>query len=68
MDSITLAVIDKKGRAIIDQTINGSFTDPEMGKINVVGTLLGAVINVFKSIAGNNCMPFYTGSIEHPAQ
>ncbi len=50
----------------MDQTISGSFENPELGDLNVVGTLFGAVINVFKLAAGNKCKPVYTGSVAHP--
>jgi len=62
----TVAVVDKKGCSLMDQTITGSFSDPEFGKLNVVGTLFGAVINVFKVVAGNQCEPVYTGIVGHP--
>jgi hypothetical protein len=65
---ITVYVLDARGCSLMDQTVSGSFADPELGDLNVVGTLFGAVINVFKLAAGNQCKPVYTGSVAHPAK
>ena len=66
IDEITVSVVDEKGCSLISQSISGEFNNIQMGEINVVGTLLGAVINVFKIVTGDNCEPFYTGTISHP--
>jgi hypothetical protein len=65
-DSLSIAVIDENGCSLMDQTIQGTFKNPEFGEINVAGTLFGAVINVFKMGSNKNCEPFYEGVVEHP--
>jgi len=65
-DTLTVAVVDDRGCSLMSQSVYGSFKDPQLGDINVVGTLFGAVINVFKLVAGNRCEPFYNGTVEHP--
>ena len=62
----TVAVVDARGCSLMDQTISGSFSDPELGELNVVGTLFGAVINIFKVAASNECTPVYEGLVVHP--
>jgi uncharacterized protein involved in outer membrane biogenesis len=66
IDEITVAVVDKKGCSLITQSISGDFKNIQTGELNVVGTLLGSVINVLKIVTGDQCKPFYTGSINHP--
>jgi hypothetical protein len=63
----TLAVVDKKGCALISQGIKGSFDNPEMTSVNAVGTVLAPVTNVLKLLAGSECKPFYKGSLAHPS-
>ena len=67
-DSLTIAVVDDRGCSIMDQTVQGTFNEPEFGELNVVGTLFGAVINVFKIGSNKNCEPFYVGVVEHPEE
>ena len=66
IENVTAAAVDKKGCSLISQSVSGDFKEPQWGKVNVVGTLLGAVTNVLKLVTGDNCRPFYTGSVPHP--
>jgi AsmA protein len=66
IEEVTVAAVDKKGCSLISQSVSGDFKDPQWGEPDVVGTLMGAVINVLKIVVGENCRPFYTGSIPHP--
>jgi len=63
---LTVAAVDKKGCILISQSVSGDFDDLQWGQMNVMGTLMGAVINVFKLVVGDNCQPFYTGSVPYP--
>ena len=65
---LMVAVVNARGCSLMDQSVSGTFAEPEFGKLNVVGTLFGAVINVFKVAAGNQCKPIYTGSVQHPVK
>lgn len=65
---IDVYVLDRRGCSLMSQSVSGSFAEPELGDLNVVGTLFGAVINVFKLAAGNQCKPVYSGIVEHPAK
>jgi len=65
---LMVAVVDARGCSLMDQTVSGTFAEPEFGKLNVVGTLFGAVVNVFKVAAGNQCKPIYTGLVQHPVK
>lgn len=65
-NNFKVAVIDKKGCSLLEQEINGALSNPEFGEINVIGTLLGSVINVLKIASFSKCEPFYRGSVSHP--
>ena len=66
--TLTAAVVDGKGCSLLSQTIDGKYDAPEFGDLNAVGKLLAPVINVFKVITRQDCEPFYTGSLPHPAE
>jgi AsmA protein len=66
IESLAAAAVDKQGCILISQSVSGDFKDPQWGKVDVVGTLLGAVVNILKLVAGDRCQPFYTGSVPHP--
>lgn len=66
IESIVFAVLDKKGCSLLDQKINGKYDNLTMGKVNIVGTLLGSIVNLMDAVVGNECDPFYQGSLEHP--
>lgn len=62
----TAAVIDKYGCSLMDQKIHGKIGALQRDKVNVAKTLLGSVINFVNVVVGNDCTPFYTGSVRHP--
>ena len=65
---ITIAVLDKNGCSIFSQDLFGPFKKPKTGNIQVVGTLMAPVTNLWNDIWGNNCDVFYHGSLAHPIQ
>jgi len=68
---VTLAVLDKKGCAVLVQKMHGRFSSPVIKKISTVEVALGPVLGVFKKtkealLGKEKCTVFYTGSLEHP--
>lgn len=67
---VTLAVLNKKGCAVLIQKMHGSFSSPVINKANAIEVALGPVLGVLKktkeTLFGKKCTVFYTGSLEHP--
>ena len=54
---------------MVRQKIRGSFRKPEVEKVNIVQTVAGPVLKVFrqaKKLLGGKCEAFYTGSVAPP--
>lgn len=64
--NLKIGVLDKNGCSLLEQEVNGPFSDPTFSDINVIGTLLGSVINVLKIASFQKCDPFYSGKVRHP--
>ena len=61
-NDIEFALINEEGCAVYQQEISGSFTNPDVSDLKVVGTLLAPVRNLF---SGKKCKkPFYEGSVK----
>jgi hypothetical protein len=69
-DSIDLkvAILDKKGCSLIEQTLKGSLDDPEQSKIGIISTLLGPVRNLLQEAELMNCEVLYEGVVPHPEE
>jgi AsmA protein len=65
---LTIAVVDKKGCSLMDQSLSGNFGALKTGKLNITKTLLGSVINFMNAIVGADCKPIYQGSVQPPAK
>lgn len=68
-NDVTVAVIDGKGCVKVRQRIRGSFQKPEVEKANVIQTVAGPVLKLFKQakkILGGKCKVFYAGSVAPP--
>ena len=65
---MTIAVVDRNGCSLMDQTLYGKTSALQSGKLNIAKTLLGSVINVFEDVAGGDCKVVYSGRIRHPAK
>jgi AsmA protein len=65
---LAFAIVDSKGCALISQSINGPFENPEISGIRTVEALLAPVFNIFKVAAFGDCPRFYSGSLRHPTR
>ncbi len=70
--NFTVAVLDAGGCAKYRQAIHGSFDNPKVDKVAIVGqTIAGPVISLLKKakkmVVKTNCRVFYSGSVSHPA-
>jgi hypothetical protein len=67
---VTMAVLDKKGCAVVSQEMLGSFSKPEIKTMNTIQALMGPVVGVIdsttKTLLMKKCKVFYTGSLEQP--
>jgi AsmA protein len=65
-DDVTLAVIDAKGCARVQQKVHGSFLDPVVEKPSALETLTGptrTLLRQAKKLLGGKCAVFYAGSV-----
>jgi uncharacterized protein involved in outer membrane biogenesis len=68
-DEVTVAVIDAKGCARVQQKVHGPFLDPVVEKPSVLGTLTGptrTLLRQARSLLGGKCAVFYAGSVAAP--
>jgi AsmA protein len=66
---VTMAVVDGRGCATVRQKIRGSFRKPVVEKVNVLRSVAGPVLKLFKQakkILGGKCKVFYAGSVAPP--
>jgi AsmA protein len=65
-DDLTLAVIDAKGCARVQQKVHGSFLNPVVEKPSALETLTGptrTLLRQAKKLLGGKCAVFYAGSV-----
>ncbi|HEX2770445.1 MAG TPA: AsmA-like C-terminal region-containing protein, partial [Geobacteraceae bacterium] len=68
-NDVTVAVVDGKGCAKVRQKIRGSFRKPDVEKVNVLQSVAGPVLKLFKQaekLIGGRCEVFYAGSVAPP--
>ena len=68
-NDVTVAMVDGKGCAKVRQKIRGSFRKPEVEKVNVLQSVAGPVLKLFKQaekLFGGRCEVFYEGSVASP--
>jgi uncharacterized protein involved in outer membrane biogenesis len=68
-DDVIVAVIDGKGCVTVRQKIHGSFQNPVVEKVNVIQSVAGPVLKLFKQakkLLGGKCEVFYAGSVAPP--
>ncbi len=69
-DDVTIALIDARGCARVQQKIRGPFVKPVVEKPNVLTSLAGPALNLLKQardlVTGEACPAFYTGSVPAP--
>jgi AsmA protein len=67
---VTVAVVDAKGCAMVRQAIRGSFERPEIEKPQVLTSLAGPVVDIYRKARGlfpeRPCEAFYAGSVPPP--
>jgi AsmA protein len=63
---VSFAVLNESGCSILTQDLFGSLDKPAMGKVKVMKTLFAPVTNLYNDIVGNDCVKFYTGTVEQP--
>ena len=64
--NFSIHVVDKKGCSLMEQSFHGKTDSLQVGKIKLLKTLLGSVINLGKTIVGANCEVVYEGEVQHP--
>lgn len=68
-DEVTVAVIDARGCARVQQKVHGPFLNPIVDKPSVLGTLTGptrTLLRQARSLLGAKCAVFYAGSVAPP--
>jgi AsmA protein len=68
-DEVTMAVVDAKGCAKVQQKVHGPFMNPVVETPSVVGTLTGPtrkLVGQVKRLFGAKCDVFYAGSVAPP--
>lgn len=68
-DEVSLALLDAKGCARVRQRIRGTFAEPVVEKPNLLESLAGPAIRLFKKggeLLGADCEVFYAGSVAAP--
>ena len=68
-DDVIVAVVDGKGCVTVRQKIRGSFRKPVVEKVNVLQSVAGPVLKLFrqaKNLLGGKCEVFYAGSVAPP--
>jgi uncharacterized protein involved in outer membrane biogenesis len=71
-EDVTVAVLNQRGCATVEQKVHGSFSHPDVEKPNVVTSLAGPALHLLKKAehalgAGGHCEIFYSGSLPPPA-
>jgi hypothetical protein len=70
--NVTIAVLNDKGCATVEQRVHGPFSHPEIDKPNVVTSLAGPAVHLLDKAehmlgAGGHCEVFYSGSLPPPS-
>jgi uncharacterized protein involved in outer membrane biogenesis len=68
-NDVTVAVVDGKGCVMMRQKIRGPFREPVVEKVNVLQSVAGPVLKLFrqaKKLFGGRCEVFYVGSVAPP--
>jgi hypothetical protein len=67
-DSIrfTVALLNRKGCAVMTQSLHGSLSHPKINNLKVAQNLIQPLINLAKEPARQFCKPFYTGTVTQP--
>jgi hypothetical protein len=67
---LEIAMLDKRGCAVFEQEVTGSFDDPQVSEAHPVETILGPLIDLVEKgidqLTGEECKVIYEGSVEAP--
>jgi uncharacterized protein involved in outer membrane biogenesis len=67
---VTVAVINPRGCATVEQKVHGPFSHPDVEKPNVLISLAGPALHLIRkashAMGGGHCEAFYTGSLPPP--
>jgi len=71
-EDVTVALIDAKGCAVMQQKIRGPFQKPVVESPNILVSLAGPAFRLLKKgrsvFTGGECKPFYAGSVAPPTE
>jgi len=69
-DDVTVALLDARGCATVEQKISGPFQKPQVEQPNILVSLAGPALKLLKKgrdlFPGGKCKAFYTGSVSPP--
>jgi len=69
-DGVSLALVDAKGCATVQQKISGTFQDPVVEKPNIAASVVGPALRLLKKgrelLTGGQCDVYYAGSVAAP--
>lgn len=69
-DNVTVALLDARGCAKVEQKISGPFQKPVVEQPNILISLAGPALKLFKKgrdlLPGGKCKAIYTGSVTPP--
>lgn len=67
---VIIALVDNDGCSLIQQKIQGSFTEPQVDKSQILFSIAGPVLNLLQQGAalfiGESCEAFYNGNVTVP--
>jgi AsmA protein len=67
---VVVALLDDKGCARFEQSVNGSFDSPQVGAVKAMESLAGPILNLYgkakRFLQGDRCDIFYSGSVQQP--
>jgi len=67
---VTVAVVNGKGCATVEQKVHGPFSNPDVEKPNVLISLAGPALHLIRkashAMGGGRCEAFYSGSLPPP--
>jgi AsmA protein len=69
-NDVVVALLDDKGCAEFEQSVNGSFDSPQVGAVRGLKSLAGPLFGLYEKakhlIQGSQCGVFYSGSVQQP--
>jgi AsmA protein len=66
-NDVTVAILDHRGCARVEQKVRGSFSKPEVAKPNVFASMTGPITSLIRKatkLMGAKCEVFYDGAVQ----